>query len=206
MVNTNSSATSGFLAPSEPPPEDIALDELLQALVVGIVGIRGNLVRPRWQPRPPPVPEAAIDWCAIGVTNEHSEPNISQVHIAAGDGSTISYDVDIISVLCSFYGPTARGNAKLLRTGLMIPQNRETLFNSGLALMEMPGDTIFLPEIVNTQTLRRADIEIMFRRRTTLVWPILNLLEMVGTLKTDKDGGNLSEPLHTPSSLDPLTE
>ena len=203
----NNSSTGGFLAPSPPlPPEDTALDELLQALVVGIVGLSGNLVRPRFQPRPPPVPEAAIDWCAIGVTSETSEKNISQVHIAAGDGSTISYDNDVISVLASFYGPTARGNAKLLRTGLMIPQNRETLFNSGLALMEMPGDTIFLPEIVNTQTLRRADIEIHFRRRTTLVWPILNLLEMVGTLKTDKDGGNLSEPLHTPSSLNPLTE
>jgi hypothetical protein len=208
VANTNDSSTGGFLSPAPAglPPEDTALDEILQALVVGVTGLPGNLIRPRWQPRPPPVPEPSVDWCAIGITDEDPEPNISQVHLSAGQGSTISYDVDTVTVLASFYGPTARGNAKLLRTGLMIPQNRETLYNSGLALMEIPGKTVFLPEIVNNQTLRRADIQIMFRRRTTLVWPILNILEMQGTILTDQHDGDLTDPLQTPFSVNPLVE
>ena len=207
----NTSATAGFLAPSSGlPPEDQALDELLQALVVGVCGLPGALVRPRWQSRPPPVPEPTTDFCAIGVLSEHSEPNISLVHTsnsaAYPQGFSTSFDQDVVTVMASFYGPTARGNAKLLRTGLMIAQNRETLYNSGLALMEMPGDTTFLPEIVNNQTLRRADITIMFRRRTALVWPILNIVEMVGTLESDHGDGDLRDPLQTPASVNPLVE
>jgi hypothetical protein len=68
--------------------------------------------------------------------------------------------------------------------------------------MEMPGKTQFAPEEVNNQTLRRADIQIRFMRRTTLNWAINNIVEMVGTLSSDI--GDLSDPLHTPSSLYPL--
>lgn len=205
---SNDSSTGGFLAPAGPlPPEDTALDELLQALVAGVTMLPGNLVRPRWQPRPPPVPEPSVDWGAIGVTEETPEPNISLVHVSAGQGSSISYLVDVITVTATFYGPTARGNAELLRTGLMIAQNRELLYNSGLALMAMPEKTVFLPEIINNQTQRRADVVILFRRRTTLVWPILNLLEFQGTLNTENPGDlDYSVPMQTPTSLDPLVE
>lgn len=199
------SSTGGFLAPSvAPPADDDALDAVLQALVVGIVGLDPNLVRPRWQEQPPPVPEPSVDWVSIGVIDEQPEPNISQSHVSAGDGSTISYDVDIVTVLASFYGPTVRGLGKRLRTGIMIPQNRETLYNSGLALMEMPGNLTFIPEEINNQTLRRADLQLRFRRRTTIVWPILNIVEVVGTIASDKDNGGLADTLQTPSSLNPL--
>ena len=202
----STSATGGFIAPlAGIPPEDTVLDELFQALVVGVTGLNGTLVRPRWQTRPPPTPEPNTDWAAIGIDHESSEPNISLVHLSAVDGSSVSYRSDIITVLVSFYGPTARGFGNLLRDGLMIPQNRETLYNSGLALMAIPGDLVFVPEIVNNQTLRRADMFIRFRRLTVMTWPILNLLEMTGTLISDKDNGNLTDPLHTPSNFNPLT-
>jgi hypothetical protein len=200
----NDSATGGFLAPStDLPAEDGALDAVLQALIVGVVSLPGHLVRPRWQPKPPSVPEANVDWCAIGVLDEEPEFNIALVHSGDGQGASTSYDNDTVTVLASFYGPTARGNAKRLRTGLMIPQNREKLFFTGLALMEIPGKSMFLPEVVNTQTLRRVDLSMKFRRRTALTWPILNLVEFKGALISDAGPVN---QMQTPSSLNPLKE
>lgn len=200
----NDSSTGGFLSPiSSLPSEDAALDLVLQALVVGVVGLPGNLVRPRWQEVPPTQPEAGTDWVAIGVTEEDPEPNISLIHNAAGDGSSTSIDVDIITVLASFYGPNARGNAKTLRTGLMIAQNREFLFNTGLALMEAPSKSRFLPDLVNQKTLRRVDISMRFRRRTVLNWAILNVLQFEGSLITQDGGG---DALLSPHSVNPLVE
>jgi hypothetical protein len=196
----NDSSTGGFLAPSGGflVAEDNALDALLQALVVGVTAIPGNLVRPRWQPVPPPQPEAGTDWCAIGVTDEDPEPNVSTVHTATGNGFSTTYENDIVTVLASFYGPTARGNANLLRSGMMVGQNRETLLvNTNLALMAIPGKSTFVPEIVNNVTVRRVDIEMRFRRRTILVWPIENLLAAKGTIATD-DGAQ--QPFYTGSS------
>ena len=202
------SSTGGFLAPASlSPDEDAVLDNLLQALVVGVVGLPGAMVRPRWQPSPPPMPEANVDWCAIGVVDEESEFNISLVHSSASaafpSGYSTSYDNDIVSVLATFYGPTARGLAKRLRTGLMIPQNREFLYATGLQLMEIPGKTLFVPEIINQITLRRADITLRFRRRTTLNWSILNILQMVGSIVSDSGPGSA---LLTPHSFNPLKE
>ena len=199
---TADSSTGGFLSPTSAlPAEDDALDTILQGLVVGVVALPGNLVRPRWQPVPPTQPEAGTDWCAIGVVDEDPEPNISLPHTGAGDGFSTSIDNDIVTVLASFYGPNARGNAKILRTGLMIPQNREFLFSTGLALMEIPGKSRFLPDLVNQQTLRRVDIQMRFRRRTQLNWAILNLKQMQGQIVTDNGGG---DALLSPHSVSPL--
>lgn len=198
------SSTGGFLAPtSSLPAEDNALDSLLQALIVGVCGLPGNLVRPRWQPTPPVTPEANVDWCALGIVDEDPEFNISLVHSGAGDGSSTSIDNDVLTILVSFYGPNARGNAKSLRTGLMIPQNRETLGAAGLSLMEIQGKSLFVPAIINQQTLRRVDISMRFRRRTSLTWAILNLLQMQGSIVSDTGPG---DALLTPHSVSPLAE
>src|ERR1022692_10145 len=85
--------TSGFLN-----AEDDALDALLQGLVVGVTAIPGNLVRPRWQPVPPPQPDQNTNWCAIGVVDEEPEPNVSTVHTAAGNGFSTTYENDIVTV------------------------------------------------------------------------------------------------------------
>ncbi len=196
------SSTGGFLQPTSGLPiADNALDTALQILVVGIIGLPGALVRPRWQPVAVAMPLITTDWCAIGVLDDDPEPNISMSHDGTGNGSSTSYSNDVISVMASFYGPTAEGNAKLLRDGLMIGQNRETLGAVGLALVEIPGKFMFAPETINEQTLRRADITMRFRRRTVLNWAILNVLTLNGTLLADN--GN-SDALLTPHSTDPL--
>ena len=185
-----------FLAPlSSAPAEDAALDAILQSLVVGVTALPGPLVRPRWQAIPPPIPEITVDWAAIGVTEETTEPNVDTLHQATGgpiDGLSTTLEWTELTVSCSFYGPNARGNAKLLRAGLMVAQNRETLYRQDLALKAIPGPTTFLGEIVNQQTYRRVDISFVLRRTVTRTWPVDNILSMHGTIYTD-DGA--TEPV-----------
>ena len=183
---SNTSATGGFIAPSGGSiVEDNALDTILQALVVGVTSLPANLVRPRWQPVPPVMPEETTDWAAVGVIEETSQSAVAEIHIPDGLGSSVSLDTDELSVMVSFYGPNARGKAKLLRTGLMIAQNRESLYGTGMQLIGVPGVSTFVPEIISQTTYRRVDITFRLRRETVLTWPIENILTAPVTATRD---------------------
>ena len=181
----NDSSTGGFLSPiSSLPSEDAALDLVLQALVVGVVGLPGNLVRPRWQEVPPTQPEAGTDWVAIGVTEEDPEPNISLIHNAAGDGSSTSIDVDIITVLASFYGPNAAGNAIRLRSGLMQAQNREILQLNNMGLIQVSGRTR-TASLIQSRFMDRFDVRMSFSREVREFYPVRYLLHVPVQITTD---------------------
>ena len=197
---SNDSSTGGFIQPTSAAPiEDAALDALLQALVAGVTGLPLNLVRPRWQAVPTAQPEPATDWCAIGVIDETPPPFSALRH---ANGYSISTEWTQLRVLASFYGPTARGNAATMRAGLMIGQNRETLFGSGIALAEAPGAARFVPSMVNNQTVRRVDIEMMFNRAIQRTWPIDDLLS--AQIQFNRDDSSSPQPIATPSSSSPL--
>lgn len=205
---SNDSSTGGFIQPtSAAPAEDAALDLVLQALAAGVTGIPLNLVRPRWQAVPAAEPEPVTDWCAIGVIDETPPPFMALRHVGSDtsgtnpNGYSISVEWTQIRVLASFYGPNARGNAATMRAGLMIGQNRETLFGSGIALAEAPGVARFVPSIINNQTVRRVDIELLFNRAIRRTWPIDDLLSAQFQITTD-DGSTQSGA--TPSSTNPL--
>ena len=205
---TNDSSTGGYLAPtSAAPSEDAALDAILQGLVVGVTGLPGPLVRPRWQPIPPQQPASTTDWCAIGVVDEDPEPTVAISHIGRDtsgnnpNGYSKSISWMTITVLASFYGPNARGNAALLRDGLVIAQNRESLFGLDIALVERPGKATFVPEIINEQTIRRVDIDMRFRRAITRTWAIDDLLDAQMQIETDHPAADQS--FITPSSTNP---
>ena len=205
---SNDSSTGGYLQPtSAAPAEDDALDNILQQLVVGITGLPGSLVRPRWQPVMPKMPEPSVDWCAIGVTQEDPLDHGAQWHIGRDtsgtnpNGYSVSLDWVVITVLASFYGPNARGNATLLRSGLLIAQNREALTGTGISLLERPGVLRFVPQIENEQTWRRVDIEMRFNRAIQRTWAIDDLLDAHGDLLTDRPD---SQTFETPSSTNPL--
>jgi hypothetical protein len=64
------SASGGYLVPVSPLPlDDEELGRRLSNVVAGVTGIPGNLVRPRWQKNPPPIPDEGVDWVAVGVTS-----------------------------------------------------------------------------------------------------------------------------------------
>jgi len=182
---SNTSATGGYLAPTTPAPlDDDALDDFFAVLVCGITGLDRNLVRPRWQPEPPPEPAIGVNWCAIGVMDSEPDAGAWIRHRPAGDGSDDMQRHETLNVLASFYGPSASGNAARLRDGLALPQNREVLQLSGMGFVEN-GRAVLLPDLVNQQWRRRVDLPMSFRRQVSRTYPVLNLLSAEGEIATD---------------------
>ncbi|MBB3006038.1 phage neck terminator protein [Cupriavidus alkaliphilus] len=181
----NTSATGGYLAPTAPvPPEDDALDDLLQGLVAGVTGLPGNLVRPRWQPTVPKQPEPSVNWCALGVTEQENDAGPAIQHGPTGDGHDEYQRHQDIRLLCTFYGPAAKGYAQRLADGLAIPQNREQLRPNDMAFVSA-SEIRATPDFVNQQWVRRYDLTLLLRRKITRTYPVLNLLSAQVSTETD---------------------
>lgn len=183
----NTSATGGYLAPiGTPPLDDDDLDDLVQDLIKGVTGLGGASVRPRWQPTVPKQPEPSIDWCAFGITT--TEPNDSPAieHDPDGQGSDSYSRHQDISVLCSFFGPHAKGYAQRLSDGLAIPQNIEEIAAQGMKFIEA-SQILSVPDQVNLQWIRRYDLTMRLRRKVTRIYPVLNLLS--ADVSSTTDGG-----------------
>lgn len=193
----NSSATGGHLAPvaETPPLTDDALDALFQAAVAGITGISGAMVRPRWQPVPPKQPEPSVDWCAIGITDITPDegPSIQHVGSLVGEVGEIGRDDfkrhETITLLCTFHGPLGMRYAAKLRDGIGIPQNMEGLKANGIGFVES-GPIRTVPELYNQQWIRRFDLMLIFRRKVSRTYPILNILSADPVNTTDNHDGD----------------
>ncbi|WP_011298550.1 phage neck terminator protein [Cupriavidus necator] len=181
----NTSASGGYLAPTAPvPPEDDALDDLLQALVAGITGLSGAMVRPRWQPTVPKQPEPSVNWCALGLEVQENDDGPAIQHDPAGDGSDTYIRHQDIELLCTFYGPAAKGYAQRLADGLAIPQNGEQLGLNDMAFVSA-GEIRAAPDFVNQQWVRRYDMKLALRRKITRTYPVLNILSADVSTTTD---------------------
>jgi len=182
----NDSSTGGYILPagSPAPLEDAALDALFQQVVTGVTGLLGAMVRPRWQPTVPKQPEPATNWCAIGVTNIEPDDYPVEIHDDTGDGHDNYAVHETLVVLASFYGPNSMSNAKVMRDGLYIAQNREALTQQGITVTDV-GKPVAAPELVNQQWIRRYDVDIRFRRKVERTYPILNILSAPFEIDTD---------------------
>lgn len=183
----NDSSTGGYLVPSSPAPiEDAALEDVIQGIVVGITGLPGTMVRPRWQPTPPKQPPPATNWCAIGIMRTYGETYAAIVHSASGNGSDTLQRHYSLDLLASFYGPSGQLYAGLFRDGLLIEQNREVMAANGMALYEA-REIIAAPELTNTQWIRRFDVPFTLRRQVNRTYPVLNLLSAEGTIHAETE-------------------
>jgi hypothetical protein len=189
------SSTGGYLvASSSAPEDDDALVDFLQSVVVGITGLQGRWVRPRWQPEPPNLPPASVTWAAIGVTNRKSNPYPAVEHDPAGEGADTLVNYEYFTLDTSFYGPTANASATALRDGLAIAQNREQLFLAGMALVAVPTELTAAPTLMKERWLFRVDMPIRFTRQIMRTYPVLNLISAVGLVTGDSAAGNLTAP------------
>lgn len=188
------SSTGGYLAPTSPPPAtDDALDDQIQAAVVGITGLDGTLVRPRWQPKPPKQPPAAANWCAIGVTSMDADTYAWVGHHPDGDGYDEMQHHVTFDVLASFYGPAGQAYAGLLRDGLQIAQNREALYLQGISFVDA-SKIIAAPALINEQWVRKYDLTVTLRTQITRTYAVLNLLEASGSISTQNSTQSWETP------------
>lgn len=188
---TNTSATGGYLLPNPPPApqplEDDALADFFNAVIAGITGLDGSLVRPRWQIIPPNIPANTVNWCAFGIVNRKADVFPFVGHDAmqnSGDGADVLQRQEILEFLCSFYGPQAEANASQLRDGLFIEQNRAVLSTMSMTVVEC-GDMLRAPTLKNEQWYQRVDLPMFIRREILRTYPVLNLLSISGVVETD---------------------
>jgi hypothetical protein len=185
MSQTVSDSTkAGYLAPTSvsSADSDIELATIFQGAVVGIVGLPGNMVRPRWQPQPPPMPPPNVDWCAIGVTVQ--SPIDFPVLKMSPDGTQALQRQEEITVQASFYGLNAQSNAGLLRDGIFVAQNLDVLAANGIKLITA-GEIVQAPDLRNEQFIGRCDLPLRFRRQVDRVYPVRYLVSAPDTITLD---------------------
>lgn len=189
----NTSATGGFLQHS-PAQGQHQLEDVLHDVFTGITGFADELVRPRWQPDPPEVPEPDVNWCAFGIT-QFDPANFPEIrHHGEGDGHDELVDYEELQVLVSFYGPLHMVNARALRRGLHVQQNRALLRPAGLAFVKA-GVITPVPELVALGWRARADVSLTFRLETKSCFTVLHLLKTEGGLTTETgNGGGITVP------------
>lgn len=181
------------------PVEDDDLDSVLQMLVVGITGLTGSLVMPRWQPVVPKQPEPGTDWCAIGVVSSKADTFPYVEHLSGVSITDQSGDLAIrheeLEVLVTFYGPHAKGKLGVLRDGLGISQNLESAQASGLYFISMePGRAA--PEFINQQWVRRWDSTLAFRRMVARTYAVNNIVS--AEIDLIDDTGHVDRVINVP--------
>jgi hypothetical protein len=193
----NDSSTGGYLVPSSTGGDlnDLALAIFLQQIVVGICGLPGNMVRPRWQPEPPNIPDFGTNWAAIGPGTRKRDPFSATIHDPSGDGSSTVVRNRTMEILCSFYGPQAETNSELLAMGLEVSQNRELMQLQGFNIVSGAGDSIIVPILIKQRWQYRVDLPFTVRQQQKYTYPILNLEGAEATFTVDDAGQTLTESL-----------
>ena len=187
---SNTSATGGCLTPTTGPLDDQALRRFLQAMIAGVTGLDGSLVRPLWQSNPPKQPDISTNWIAFGITEQR--PDANPFHKSNGNGSgAIVIRHEELDVRCSCYGPDCTKYTGHLREALYLAQNRENLFSAGMGLVGF-SDTVHAPELINERFFDRADITMTLRREIRREYPILNFVGAYGTIVANRATETLS--------------
>ena len=181
------------------PAEDADLDAVLQGMVVGVTGLDGSLVRPRWQAISPKQPEPGTDWCAIGVLESTPDAGPVIQHVSGPGITDPSADLSMrheeMTVLATFYGPHAKAYAGVLRDGLGIPQNNEPIKAAGLYFIEAQAQRR-APELINQQWVNRWDQPLRFRRQVQRVYAVPNIL--LADVHIFDDTGAVNATVHVP--------
>jgi len=167
-----SSAVAGYLAPTSEPVEDNDLEDILQQAIVGLTGIQGDLVRPRWQPEPPQQPDFAENWVAFGITRDTPDTFSYQTTDELG-ATTVARD-HLIYVLHSFYGPNSMGICNRFRDAFDVGQNRDALADAGIELVEVQ-EALNVPALLKAHWVKRVDVSVVYRRRTARTFPVLTI-------------------------------
>jgi len=193
----NDSATGGYLPydPKQPgaPLYGRAFVDFLQEIFVGVSGIPGPLVRPRWQPEPPNRPDRETDWLAFGLARYKADVTSYE----KTDKQTLAFSTsrtEEFHLLLSFYGPYADGYAAAMRDGLSLAQNREKMIPQAMTFIEAQ-DINNGAEKVKGIWYDRFDMLIRMRRRVLRVYPVLSLLSFKGTLLADTERGLYTEDI-----------
>lgn len=196
------SSTGGYLAP-DPDPDgplyDYALEDFFQGVIVGITGLPGSMVRPRWPVTPANMPSADTNWVAFGVTLGDRQWNAFQKFDAkrGPNGSYIVEGVEALQVKASFYGPDNFALQRRFENGLQLAQNREVLGTQNINFLDF-GVPVNVPALFKERWVLRSDVLVSFNRWATRVYPVQTILSADVTLNNEKYVESISVTPPTP--------
>lgn len=172
-----------YITPSSttPLPGGLTLTQFIQTVIVGISGITGALVRPKWQVEPPKQPDIATDWISFGVDASKNDVN-AYVDVNTQD-ITVFQRHQILDIEISFFGPAALDTYQKLNDGLQIPTNLQALTLANMGLIEMT-DGRQMPDMLNGRFVGKILSNLFLRRQIQRVYPIPTLISAAGTIHT----------------------
>lgn len=176
----NSSATGGYLLPSDAAPE-LTLTQFIQTVIVGITGFDSKLVRPRWQIEPPKQPGIEVNWVAFGIDQNMGDAN-AQTQLN-GIGPTSLRRQEMLSVRCSFYGPNALENTSAFRDGFQITQNLEALLIANMGFQGF-SSAVNTADFFNERWYNRYDITLELVRQVQRTYQVLSFASASGIIHT----------------------
>lgn len=176
----------GFTGPVVWPLYDNPLDDFLHGFLAGLSGLSNQLVRPRWQPEPPNIPDFDVDWLAWGILDIEEDRFAYQGQsLQDPDNFGVVERDEIMLMLMSFYGPRAGQLAKQVSASLQLGQNRAYLRSQNLTVVEVM-DHVRVPALTKEKWVPRVDQRVRFRRRATWAYQIKTLEDFRAQLDNER--------------------
>lgn len=194
MNPSPNSSAAGYLRSDTAPLYDKDLEDIFQRVVVGVTGLPGQLVRPRYQPDPPTMPGFDVDWASLGVAVQ--DDMWDAFRVTNPDGSYTVEGQETILVTVSFSGPNHSAFARAWRDGLRIGQNRDDLTAQKIAFHSF-AETAVLPALLKEQWVKRSEVRGTFHRWAVRHYPVLTIQAA--------DADIFNEKFHTLVTVTPPT-
>jgi hypothetical protein len=183
----NDSSTGGPLVPSNSIDYDATLEDVIQAVVSDLTGIARTLVRPRFQPEAPNMPDFSTDWIALGVSVQDHDQFSYQHHDPNADvnGANWVERDELLELFLSFYGPNSSGTMSQWRDGLSVASNLWPLLDAGIKLVDI-GKPIYLPALLKEKWTKRVDIKTLLNRRVKRIYPVRDASQVTVITQTEQ--------------------
>lgn len=172
--------TPGIISP--PIPGNLTLTRFIQTVLVGISGLPGPMVRPKWQIEPPKQPNICVNWMSFGI--ENANPDANGYLSTDNNGVTTSQRHEELEISCDLYGPEALEIYGILRDGFQLPQNRFALEQANMGFINILSARR-IPDLINERFVNRRVTTINLRREIQRLYPIPTLIGVNGTIYTD---------------------